>query len=141
MKKKYIEGVFAFLLLFVTLFNIVGMVADAFFYNVDELPTGEFLFSNKSPNGSQTLNFYLVEIENVNTGVRGELSYINEKGETQTRNIYWQVGAKTAEVEWKGENQVVINESEINITGEPYDSRTQIVLPEHSAKNRVINEQ
>lgn len=141
MKMKYIEGILAFLLVFVMLFNAVGMAVDAFFYDVDELPTGKLLFSEQSPEKSKTLAFYLVEIEDVNTGVRGEVSYINEDGETETRNIYWQVGAKTAEVEWKGENQVVINESEINLKGEPYDSRTQIILPEHSAKNRTMNDE
>ena len=92
-----------------------------------------------SPDGKNTFSLYRVEMENVNTAVRGEVVSVLEDEEIKKRNIYWQVGIKTAIAGWKDENTITVNDKEIKLSGEPYDSRTQIILPEHSAKNRVYN--
>lgn len=140
MKARFIEGIFAFIFVAVMLFNTIGMAVDAFSYDMDELPVGEKLFSEPSPDRSKNITFYLVEIEGVNTAIRGELSYTNDKGETEIRNIYWQVGTETVQAEWVDEKMILINENEVYPDGDPYDSRTQIILPEYSAKNYIINE-
>lgn len=139
MKIKYAEPIAVFLLVFVMLFNAIGMAVDAFGYNMEDLPTGKRLYYELLPNDTKSFSLYLVELDGVNTAIRGEVSYFNEKGEMETRNIYWQVGAKTAIAGWKDENTITINGKDIKIYGEPYDSRTQIELPEHSAKNRTQN--
>ena len=140
MKIKYGQSIVAFLFVFVILFNAISMAVDAFSFDMDELPTGKMLSFYPSPDNSKTLTFYLVEIERTNTAIRGELLYTNENGEKETRNIYWQVGAKTVQAVWVDENIAIVNENEVYINGDPYDSRTQIILPEYSAKNRIINE-
>lgn len=139
MKFKYKEAVFAFLLVFVMLFNAIGMAVDAFSYDMEDLPEGKRLYYELCPNDSKSFSLYLVELEGINTALRGEVSYFDEDGKMQTRNIYWQVGKKTAIAGWKDEDTVTVDNKDININGEPYDSRTQIELPEYSAKNRTMN--
>lgn len=139
MKVKYVEPILVFLLIFVMLFNAIGMAVDAFGYDMEELPKGKRLYYELLPNDTKSFSLYLVEIDGVNTAIRGEVSYFNESGNMETRNIYWQVGVKTAIAGWKDENTITINDQDIKINGEPYDSRTQIELPEYSAKNRTIN--
>lgn len=139
MKFKYAEPISVFLIIFVMLFNAIGMVVDAFGYDMDDLPQGKFLYSVMSPDGKNTFSLYLVEIEDVNTAIRGEIASINDEDKIEKENIYWQVGEKTAIAGWKDENTITVNDQELKLDGEPYDSRTQIILPEHSAKNRTIN--
>ena len=135
----YKKAVFTFVLVFVMLFNAVGMAIDAFSYDMDDLPEGKKLYYELCPNASKVFSLYLVELEGINTALRGEVAYFDEEGTLQTRNIYWQVGKKTAIAGWKDENTVTVDNKDINITGEPYDCRTQIELPEYSAKNRSMN--
>lgn len=139
MKFKYAEPISVFLIIFVMLFNAIGMAVDAFGYDMDDLPQGKFLYSVMSPDGKNTFSLYLVEIEDVNTAIRGEIASINDEDKIEKENIYWQVGEKTAIAGWKDENTITVNDQELKLDGEPYDSRTQIILPEHSAKNRTIN--
>ena len=139
-KIKYAEPIFVFLVIFVMLFNAIGLAVDAFSYDMEELPVGKRLYYELLPNDTKSFSLYLVELDGVNTAIRGEVSYFNENSEMVTRNIYWQVGEKTAIAGWKDENTVTINNKDIKINGEPYDSRTQIELPEHSAKNRTMNQ-
>jgi hypothetical protein len=121
------------------LFNLIFMAIDAFGNSMERLPKGSFLYSVMSPDGKNTFSLYLVKIEGVNTALRGEVASVSDNEEIEKRNVYWQVGVKTAIAGWKDENTITVNDKEIKLSGEPYDSRTQIVLPEHSAKNRVYN--
>ncbi len=139
MKIKYAEPIFVFLLIIVMLFNAVALAVDAFSYNMEELPKGKFLYSVMSPDGKNTFSLYLVKMENVNTAIRGEVVSIDENAEMEKQNVYWQVGSKTAIAGWKDETTITVNDKEIKLGGETYDSRTQIELPEHSAKNRRVN--
>ena len=139
MKIKYAEPIFVFLLIIVMLFNVIFLAVDAFGYDMEKLPEGKFLYSVMSPDGKNTFSLYLVKIEDVNTAVRGEVASVSDDEKIEKRNVYWQVGIKTAIAGWKDENTITVNDKEIKLSGEPYDSRTQIVLPEHSAKNRAYN--
>lgn len=140
MKIKYAEPVFVFLIIIVLLFNAIGLAVDAFSYDMEDLPEGERLYYELLPNDTKSFSLYLVELDGVNTAIRGEVSYFDENNKMVTRNIYWQVGEKTAIAGWKDENTVTVNNKDIKINGEPYDSRTQIELPEYSAKNRSMNQ-
>ena len=66
MKFKFAEPICVFLLVFIMLFNAIGMAVDAFGYNMEELPKGKFLYSVMSPDGKNTFSLYIVEIEDVN---------------------------------------------------------------------------
>ena len=81
----------------------------------------------------------MVEIENVNTAIRGEVVSVKEDGTMESRNVYWEVGTKNAITGWINEETVSINNREVKLSGEPFDSRKQIELPEASAKNRAMN--
>lgn len=139
MKYKILEPVLVFVLILVTLFNMVGLAVEAFGYDTTELPKGEFLYSVMSPDSKHTLRLYLVEIENVNTAIRGEVVSVKEDGTMESRNVYWEVGTKNAIAGWLNEETVSINNREVKLSGEPFDSRKQIELPEASAKNRAKN--
>ena len=116
MKFKYKEGIFTIVLVFVMLFNAVGMAVDAFGYSMEDLPKGQKLYYELCPNDSKIFSLYLVELEGINTALRGEVTYFDDEGELQNRNIYWQVGKKTAIAGWKDENTVTIDNKDIKIS-------------------------
>lgn len=140
LKFKGLSYIIILLTLVVTLFNLGGMISDSFFYDLKDLPTGEFLFPTMSPDGKKTVRIYKVEINSLGTAIRGELVWVDEKNITNTKNIYWQTGKTSAMVAWQNENTVLIDDHFISVFGEGYDSRKQIELPEASTKNRILKE-
>ena len=137
MKSKLLAPVFAFLIIFVMLFNMVGLAIDAFSFDMEKLPTGKHLYNVASPDGVSVLCVYLVDIPNIGSAIRGELNTLDESGKRDTKNIYWETGTRTCIASFINSTTALINEHEVNINGTPYDSRTQIILPEASAKNRL----
>lgn len=135
MKTRIFEFVFVLLTMLVTVFNSIGLIVDSFFYKIDDLPKGEFLYSVMSPDSLKTLKIYRVNIERVGTAVRGEI--VNTSNNSSAKNIYWETGVSTAIATWTDEDSVNINAHDVSINGQPFDSRRQIVLPEASAKNRM----
>lgn len=136
-KIRFLEPVLGFLLVFVMLFNMIATAADDFKNDIDELPQGEFMYSLMSPDGQNTLSLYRVTISGVGSAIRGEVAELLPSGEIEKRNVYWQTNTSSAVSAWVDETSVVINDKVVNLNGEPYDSRNQIILPEASAKNRV----
>lgn len=133
MKNKHLFSlVFCLLTLLVSLFNMVGMAIDGFFYNLKDLPTGQPLYSSMSPDGKTTLKLYKVELNGVGSAIRGELITADK-----TENVYWEVGAKSAISTWTSNNNMIINDHFVSKNGDKYDSRRQIELPEASAKSRL----
>ena len=97
----------------VVLFNITFFVIDSFFYNIDNLPVGEFLFSSMSPTGDYTLKMYSVYGgETLGNAIRGEIVSI-ENG--KVRNVYWQSDEKTAVVSWLSDSIVNINNNNVDV--------------------------
>ncbi len=135
--KKLLETILIIIFVFVTVFNMIGTSVDAFGYSMEKLPEGKPLFSVMSPDGMKTLRLYRIEIKNVGTAIRGETVTKNEQDQLVKTNIYWETNASSAIASWKNENTVEINNNEIKLDGTPYDSRTQIALPEATAKNRL----
>lgn len=137
MKSRLVAPIFVFLLIFVMLFNMVGLAVDAFSFDMEKLPKGRYLYNVSSPDGVSVLCIYLVDIPNIGSAIRGELNTLNDSGEREIKNIYWETGTRTCIASFLNSTTALINEHEVNINGTPYDSRTQIVLPEASAKNRM----
>lgn len=137
MKCKLAEPIFVFALVAVMLFNMIGLAVDSFGYSIEDLPEGKFMFSAMSPDSKNTLRIYKVEIQNVGSAIRGEVVSFEENGDMTSKNIYWETGVDTAMAGWLDEDTVTINDHEVNLTGDPYDSRSQIELPEASAKKRM----
>lgn len=137
MKNKLLNGIIVSLAVIVTLLNLAGAIQKSFFYNLDDLPAGEFLFSALSTDSEKTLRIYRVNIETLGQAVRGELVTVND-GKQTVRNIYWQVGEDNAIVSWIDGNTVQINGDVVDINGEGYDSRRQIIIPDAPAINKGL---
>jgi len=135
MKYRISEFVFVMIFIFVMVFNMVGLAVNAFSKDINDLPTGSFLYSTMSPDGNSTLKVYRVSINNIGTAIRGEVITKNQNGETVTKNIYWQTDKKSAIASWEDSSTVTINDERIEINGKPYDSRKEIELPKATPKN------
>ena len=122
------------------LFNAIGLAYDTFNYSMDDLPEGKELYYELCPNDAKIFKLYLVELEGVDTALRGEVSYYKDE-KLIVKNVYWQIGKKTVKAGWKDKNTITVDDKDINIYNQTYDSRTQIELPEYSAKNRTLNNQ
>lgn len=113
MKNKFFCLIATILTIIVVLFNITFFIVDSFFYNIDTLPTGDFLFSSMSPTGEYTLKMYSVYGgETLGNAIRGEIVYI-ETGEV--KNVYWKAAEKTAIVSWLSDSIVNINNNNVDI--------------------------
>ncbi len=134
MKFRALEGIFVLVVLLVTVFNMVAFAIGSFSYDVDTLPKGKFKTAIASPSGEKILRLYLVDIEDVGSGVRGT---VTDKKSGTEKTVCWKTGTKNCNAKWINENILIIDGSEINLLGDPYDSRKQIELPEGSAKNRA----
>lgn len=123
MKNKIVLYCITVLTIIVVLFNITFFIVDSFFYNINTLPKGEFLFSSMSPTGEYTLKMYSVYAgETLGNAIRGEVIYI-DTGEI--KNIYWQANEKTAMVSWLSDTIVNINNNNVDVLGNAYDWRDQ----------------
>ena len=107
----------------ITAVNLVFSFGDTFFYGIEDLPEGEFLYSSLSPSGEKTLKVYRVE-SNLGNGVRGELITLKDNGEMEESNIFWCTGIDNAVTGWINDSVVKINNTEIDTAkNEIFDSR------------------
>ncbi len=120
----------------ITILNMSLFISDSFSYNLNDLPTGEFLYSSMSPSGDKTLKLYKVDSP-LGKAVRGELVTIDEKGEIVTRNIYWNIGIETAVTGWIDENNVSIDGTSINTSSKDYyDCRDQLRISNEALEEK-----
>lgn len=120
---KKVGVILVFVAFLITIINLAFMVKDTFFYNIEDLPEGEFLYSSLSPSGDKTLKIYKVE-SNLGKGVRGELITLKEDGKMLAKNIFWHTDTTNAVAGWVNDTTVKINDIEINTAkSEIFDSR------------------
>ncbi len=120
---KKLGVIFVVVAFLVTVVNMAFMFKDAFFYDIEDLPEGEFLYSSLSPSGDKTLKIYKVN-STLGTGVRGELVTMLNSGEMQSQNIFWHTDTTNAVAGWVNDTTVKINNVEINTAkSETFDSR------------------
>lgn len=119
--QKLLKGFIISGLLFIVL---VGYGVYSLFYDMNRLPTGEYLTEELSPDGKYTLKAY------VNNGgatssysVRGELVF--NKRNNKTKNIYWNYREDTATITWSDNDTVVINGHLLDVPNEKFDFRNQ----------------
>ncbi|MBQ0110730.1 MAG: hypothetical protein KBS41_02235 [Oscillospiraceae bacterium] len=135
MKNKVLNYAVIILCLVITIVNLAFNIYNSFFYNLDDLPQGKFLFPSFSPD-LKTLNIYKVDCPTLGKAVRGELSY-EENGKKVTKNIYWEIGTDTAIVSWVDNDTVLINGNNVKIDS-GFDSRRKITIPNAPAINKGI---
>lgn len=135
MKNKIINITVIAVCLAVTLVNLVFCVCNSLFYDLNDLPVGEFSFSSFSQD-FKTLKIYTVNCPSLGKAIRGELCY-EKDGKAVTQNIYWETGTDTAIVSWIDQNTVSINYNNVDIRY-GYDSRRHITIPNTPAINKGI---
>ncbi len=106
---------------------IVGLVGYGVywaFFDMNRLPTGEYLTEETSPNGKYTLKAYVTNGgATTSYSVRGELVF-NDK-DNKTKNIYWNYREESANISWTDNNTVIINGHTLDVTREKFDFRRQ----------------
>ena len=93
------------------------------FFDMNRLPTGEYLTEETSPDGTYTLKTYISVTSLSSNAVRGELVYNKRNG--KTKNIYWNYPESNAKIEWLDQRTVVINGHTLEIPSGKYDWRNQ----------------
>ncbi|MFD2216392.1 DUF5412 domain-containing protein [Metabacillus endolithicus] len=94
------------------------------FFDMNRLPTGEFLSKKTSPDGKYTLNAYVVNGgATTSYAVRGELVF-NEKN-NKTKNIYWNDREEIANITWTDNDTVMINGQALDVPHQKFDFRHQ----------------
>ncbi|WP_071461078.1 DUF5412 domain-containing protein [Bacillus massilinigeriensis] len=125
MKKKAKRNVLGCFSTVVLLFlAFIGYGVYWAFYDMERLPTGEYLTEETSPDGKYTLKAYVTNGgATTSYSVRGELVF-NEKSH-KTKNIYWNYKEESAEISWKHNDTVVINGKILNVPHDKFDFRHQ----------------
>ena len=91
-----------------------------FFRSMSRLPEGEYLYSSNNPTGEYRVNVYLCYSSLSADAVRAETENTDNG---KRRNIYWCYCKSSAEIEWTGDYEAVINGEKLNILKESYDWR------------------
>jgi len=105
------------------LIGIIGYGVYWAFFDMNRLPTGEYITEETSPNGTYTLKAYVSSPSLSADAVRGELIFNERNG--KTKNIYWNYRESTAKIEWIDDDTVVINGHKLNAPKEKFDFRNQ----------------
>ncbi|RPJ98358.1 DUF5412 domain-containing protein [Priestia endophytica] len=119
--KKKLKVFFFGLLLFV---GLIGYGIYWAFFDMDRLPTGDYLTEEKSPDGVYTLKAYVTNGgATTSFAVRGELVFNNKS--KKTKNIYWNYREESADIKWIDNNTVAINGHILNVPNDKFDFRNQ----------------
>ncbi len=113
-------------ILLIISFLFIGFVGYGIywaFFDMNGLPTGEYLTEETSPDGTYTLKAYVSSPSLSADAVRGELVFNERNG--KTKNIYWNYRESTAKIEWLDNKTVVINGHTLEVPNEKFDFRNQ----------------
>ena len=87
------------LIISILFLGLIGYGIYWAFFDMNRLPTGEYLTEETSPDGTYTLKAYLTNGgATTSYSIRGELVFNNRNG--KTKNIYWNYREETANIEW-----------------------------------------
>ena len=104
--------------------GVIGYGVYWAFFDMDRLPTGEYLTEETSPDGTYTIRAYRNNGgATTSYSIRGELVF--NKNNSKTKNIYWNYREDTAEIEWIDDDTVVINGHTLEVPNEKFDFRNQ----------------
>lgn len=117
MLKKWIISCVYFLAFAVTVVNMVFSVRDSIRFSMDNLPAGQEIHCEASPDGNRQLEIYKVD-NMLGTAVRAQI-----KDKNGIRNIYWQTGVDDVDYRWIDDRTVAINDIMINSRAGSYDCR------------------
>lgn len=104
--------------------GLVGYGVYWAFFDMNRLPTGEYLTEKTSPDGKYTLKAYVTNGGATTAyAVRGELVFNDSNN--KTKNIYWNYREDTANIMWTDNNTVVINGHTLNVPNDKFDFRNE----------------
>lgn len=124
-KKNIYNSIFKLLLVVgFLLAALIGYGVYWTFFDMNRLPTGEFLTEEVSPDGKYTLKAYVTNGgATTSYAVRGELVFNQKK--SKTKNIYWNNEEEAAEITWTDDNTVVINGHSLDVLKDKFDFRNE----------------
>ncbi|WP_274309931.1 DUF5412 domain-containing protein [Solibacillus daqui] len=103
--------------------GVIGYAIYWFFFDMNRLPTGEYLTEATSPDGTYTVKAYVNSPSLSVDAVRGELIFNKKNG--KTKNIYWNYRESRATIEWLDHQTVVINGHTLHVPNDRYDFRRE----------------
>ncbi len=108
----------------VIIINSFLFINDEFFYDIDSLPQGKFVYSSLSPLGDKTALLYCVDSPH-GQAVRVELvEFDTDMSVKQEKNIYWEIGKNSVTIYWENNNNIVIDGVPLNTAkNEVFDGR------------------
>ena len=121
-KRPLIRALKIFLVISLFCIGLIGYVVYSAFFDMNRLPTGDYLTEKTSPDGTYTVKAYLTNGGATTPyAVRGELM---DHRNGKTKNIYWDLEEK-ANMEWVDSETVVINGHPLHVANEKFDFRNQ----------------
>ena len=101
---------------------LVGYGVYWVFFDMNRLPTGDYLTEETSADGDYTVKTY-VSSGGATTGyaVRGELVFNNSNKKTKT--IYWNYREESASITWTDNDRVEINGHSLDVPKDKFDFR------------------
>ena len=124
-KKKIYKNILKmFAVVGLVFFALIGYGVYWAFFDMNRLPTGEYLTEEISPDGKYTLKAYVTNGgATVSYAIRGELVF-NQRN-NKTKNIYWNYREESANITWTDNDTVVINGHSLDVPKEKFDFRNQ----------------
>ena len=96
-------------------------MSSCFYYNMEDLPEGNFIYSSNSPSKAYRIDAFRCS-GNATTDFSIRCSvYI--LGTKKQRNIYWAYHQEDVDIEWISESDVSINGVVLNVLTDSYDWR------------------
>lgn len=104
--------------------GLLSFVVYWAFFDMNRLPTGDFLTEESSPDGKYTLKAYIFDGgATTSYAIPGELVFNN--GKKKKKNIYWNYHEETADISWLDNGTVIINGHELDVSKDKYDFRRE----------------
>ncbi|MDA7027445.1 DUF5412 domain-containing protein [Bacillus sp. CLL-7-23] len=124
--KKIIHRKILFIVLAIllTVAVLISYIVYTHFYSMGHLPEGKWIQSSTSPNQQYKLNIYLVNKggATVAYSIRGELLNVSSN---KRKNIYWGYREQAANIIWKDNKHVSINNRVLDVRSDTYDWRRE----------------
>lgn len=120
-------GIYYILVFLIFAANMFFYVKDQFFYTMEDLPEGQYLYSAMSPDSSRSAEVYRIDTPE-GRAIRVEVrtfDFSNEENIVSSeKNVYWEVNKSVVTVGWEDNDIITIDSRILNISeGDTYDSR------------------
>lgn len=121
--KKFYKQLLKVMMIFgLLLVGLVGYGVYWAFFDMNRLPTGEYLTEETSADGKYTVKAYVTNGGATTAyAVRGELIFNNSNKKPKT--IYWNDREEAANISWKDNDTIEINGHSLDVPNDKFDFR------------------